>query len=83
MATAETRTGLIGLSVAMLGQAPGTDRLNEWVEASDGGMSLSDLANHIADSDGFKAMYPALLTNGEFAERFLGNVLGDNVSARS
>ena len=81
MATAETRTGLIGLSVAMLGQAPGTDRLNEWVEASDGGMSLSDLANHIADSDGFKAMYPALLTNGEFAERFLGNVLGDNVSA--
>ncbi len=81
MATAETRTGLIGLSVAMLGQAPGTDRLNEWVEASDGGMSLSDLANHIADSDGFKATYPALLTNGEFAERFLGNVLGDNVSS--
>ena len=80
MATAETRTGLIGLSVAMLGQAPGTDRLNEWVEASDGGMSLSDLANHIADSDGFKATYPAFLTNGEFAERFLGNVLGDSVS---
>ncbi len=81
MATAETRTGLIGLSVAMLGQAPGTGRLNEWVEAVDGGMSLSDLANHIADSDGFQATYPAFLTNGEFAEDFLGNVLGDNVSA--
>ncbi len=80
MATAETRTGLIGLSVAMLGQAPGTGRLNEWVEAVDGGMSLSDLANHIADSDGFQATYPAFLTNGEFAEDFLGNVLGGNVS---
>ncbi len=80
MATAETRTGLIGLSVAMLGQAPGTDRLNEWVEAVDGGMSLSDLANHIADSEGFQATYPAFLTNGEFAGDFLGNVLGDNVS---
>ncbi len=80
MATAETRTGLIGLSVAMLGQAPGTGRLNEWVEAVDGGMSLSDLANHIADSEGFQATYPAFLTNGEFAEDFLGNVLGDNVS---
>ncbi len=64
----------------MLGQAPGTGRLNEWVEAVDGGMSLSDLANHIADSEGFQATYPAFLTNGEFAEDFLGNVLGDNVS---
>ncbi len=29
--TAETRTHLIGLSVVMLGSAPGTDLLNEWV----------------------------------------------------
>ena len=80
MATAETRTGLIGLSVAMLGQAPGTDRLNEWVKAADGGMSLEDLANHIAESEAFQSKYPAFITDAEFAEDFLGDVLGDSVS---
>ncbi len=79
--TEQTRTGLIGLSVAMLGSAPGTDLLNEWVAAHEGGMSLEDIANHIAGSDAFQATYPAFLTNAEFAEAFLGNVLGDNVSA--
>ena len=79
--TEQTRTGLIGLSVAMLGSAPGTDLLNEWVAAHEDGMSLEDIANHIAGSDAFQATYPAFLTNAEFAEAFLGNVLGDNVSA--
>ncbi len=79
--TEQTRTGLIGLSVAMLGSAPGTDLLNEWVAAHEGGMSLEDIANHIAGSDAFQATYPAFLTNAEFAEAFLGDVLGDNVSA--
>ena len=79
--TAETRTGIIALSVAMLGEAPGTARLGEWVEAVDGGMSLEDLANHIAASDAFQATYPNFSTNDEFASAFLGNVLGGNVSA--
>ena len=79
--TEQTRTGLIGLSVAMLGSAPGTDLLNEWVAAHEDGMSLEDIANHIAGSDAFQATYPAFLTNAEFAADFLGNVLGDNVSA--
>ncbi len=79
--TAETRTSLIGLSVAMLGSAPGTDLLNEWVAAREDGMSLEDIANHIAGSDAFQATYPAFLTNAEFAADFLGDLLGDNVSA--
>ncbi|MCY3688789.1 MAG: hypothetical protein OXI13_08055, partial [Gammaproteobacteria bacterium] len=29
-----------------------------------------------------QATYPAFLTNDEFAEDFLGNVLGDNVAIR-
>ena len=65
----------------MLGEAPGTARLGEWVEAVDGGMSLEDLANHIAASDAFQATYPNFSTNDEFASAFLGNVLGGNVSA--
>ena len=64
----------------MLGQAPGTDRLNEWVDAVDGGMSPEDVANSIAGSDAFQDTYPAFLTSEEFAAAFLGNVLGDNVS---
>ncbi len=79
--TEQTRTGLIGLSVAMLGSAPGTDLLNEWVAAHEDGMSLEDIANHIAGSDAFQATYPTFLTNAEFAADFLGDVLGDNVSA--
>ena len=74
--TAETRTQLIGLSVAMLGQAPGTDRLNHWVaDIDDDAMSVDDLANHIAESEAFQSEYPAFLTSMEFAEAFLGSVL--------
>ena len=74
--TAATRTQLIGLSVAMLGQAPGTDRLNQWVADIDGdAMSVDDLANHIAESEAFQSEYPAFLTSMEFAKAFLGSVL--------
>ena len=73
--TAETRTHLIGLSVAMLGQAPGTALLNEWVGAVDEGKSLEDIANHIAASDAFQTAYPTFLTNEEFAEAFLGSLM--------
>ncbi len=79
--TAETRTGIIALSVAMLGEAPGTERLGDWVDSVDGGMTLEELANHIASSDAFQATYPNFSTSEEFAKDFLGNVLGDNVSA--
>ena len=73
--TAQTRTQLIGLSVAMLGSAPGTDRLNMWVADVDDGMSVDDLANHIAETEAFQDKYPSFLTNMEFAEAFLGSVL--------
>ena len=79
--TAETRTSLIGLSVAMLGSAPGTDQLNMWVGALDDGSSLEDIANHIASSEGFQNAYPAFLTNEEFATAFLNSSLGAEVSA--
>ena len=77
--TAETRTHLIGLSVVMLGSAPGTDLLNEWIEAMDGGATLEDIANHIAASDAFQATYPPLQTNREFAEDMLESLIGSEV----
>ena len=43
---------------------------------------MDDLANRIAGSSAFLTTYPSYLTNQEFAESFLGNVLGgENVSA--
>ena len=74
--TEQTRTQLIGLSVAMLGQAPGTGRLNHWVaDIDDDAMSVDDLANHIAESEAFQSKYPAFLTSEEFASAFLGSLL--------
>ena len=67
---------MIGLSVVMLGQAPGTDLLNHWVEDVNDGMSLEDIANHIAESDAFTTTYPTFLTNAEFAASFLENLMG-------
>ena len=61
----------------MLGTAPGTTRLNDWVNRVDDGMSLTELANHIAGSNAFQAAYPSYLTNAEFAEAFLGNLMGN------
>ena len=70
------------MSVAMLGEAPGTARLGEWVASVDDGMTLEELANHIAASDAFQATYPNFSTNQEFAEAFLGDLMGgENVSA--
>ena len=61
----------------MLGNAPGTTLLNGWVNSINDGMSVEDIANHIASSDHFTATYPTFLTNEEFAESFLGNLMGD------
>ncbi len=80
--TEQTRTSIIALSVVMLGEAPGTARLSEWVSSVNDGMSLEDLANHIESSDAFQATYPNFSTNQEFAEAFLGSLMGgEEVSA--
>ena len=61
----------------MLGQAPGTDLLNQWVAAMlDDGMSLEDIAHHIASSDAFLTAYPRFLSNEDFASNFLGSLMG-------
>ena len=66
----------------MLGEAPGTDRLGDWVQRLDDGMSLEEVANHIAGSSAFRAEYPNFDTNRDFAEKFLGNLMGaEDVSA--
>lgn len=64
----------------MLGSAPGTGQLAGWMESLREGMTLEDLANHIASSDTFKAQY-GTMTNPEFAAAFLTSVSGGEISA--
>ena len=71
---------MIGLSVVMLGRAPGTVLLNEWATEFEDGKSLADIADLIAASEDFAAIYPPYLIDREFAESFLGNLMdGENV----
>ena len=82
---------LIGLSVAMLGQAPGTDLLNQWTrlytrsreDGMDAMAALQKVAQHILDSDAFAEVHPAylIIDNQDFAQRFLNQVLGATASA--
>ena len=82
---------LIGLSVAMLGQAPGTDLLNQWTrlytQSREDGMdamaALQQVAQHILDSDAFAEVHPAylIIEDSDFAQRFLDSVLGETASA--
>ena len=81
---------LIGLSVAMLGQAPGTDLLNQWTrlytQSREDGMNamaaLQKVAQHILDSDAFAEVHPAylIIEDSDFAQRFLDSVLGETAS---
>ena len=82
---------LIGLSVALLGQAPGTDLLNEWTrlytQSREDGLNamaaLQKVAQHILNSDAFAEVHPAylIIDNQDFAQRFLNQVLGETASA--
>ena len=81
---------LIGLSVAMLGQAPGTDLLNQWTrlytQSREDGMNamaaLQKVAQHILDSAAFAEVHPAytIIENSDFARQFLKMVLGEDPS---
>ena len=73
--TSEARTELIGLSVVLLGRAPGTVLLNEWATEFENGRTLTEIADLIAASGEFAAIYPPYLIDREFAESFLANLM--------
>lgn len=80
--TAETRSDIIALVVTMLDRAPDDALLNELVTASTSGMSLSEIADHIAAKDEFTDANPASQTAEEYATAALARVLdGTGVSA--
>ena len=80
MATQQSIDHLVGLAVAMLGVAPGTDWLNARAKQIDAGATVDDIANEIQSSTGFEARYPAFRSDERFARDFLEALLGDNVT---
>ena len=82
---------LIGLSVALLGQAPGTDLLSQWTrlytqsreDGLDAMAALQKVAQHILNSDAFEEVHPAftIIDNQDFARQFLNQLLGETASA--
>ena len=80
--TAETRSDLIELSVAMLKQAPSAALLEELIALSVGGGTLADAADHIAKTAAFKAEYPSFQTAEQYAAEIFDNITtGGTVTA--
>ena len=80
--TAETRSELVALSVAMLKQAPSNTLLEELIGISVAGGTLADAADHIAKTAAFKAEYPSFQTAAQYAaEIFDAFTVGGTVTA--
>lgn len=74
--SAESRTALITLYVAMFNSAPDGDTLDTMVSAWESGKTMIEIADTL-DNDEFRTSYPAFLTPEEFADRLLDVLFGD------
>lgn len=82
MATAAEQTQIIELIVGMVGgAAPGADILAELEAIFDSGVSLVELADALVANPAYDAIYDPELTDAEFTEAFIGDLIGDEVSA--
>lgn len=74
--TAEMRTQVSQLYVALFGRAPDTDGLGYWVQQLSAGKSLTDVANTMYATEPARVYYPSYMTNQEIIASFYENVLG-------
>ena len=75
----QIRTGIIQLSVVMLGRAPGSRALRDYIRTVEGGVTLEELAEQIAATPLFNNIFSETLSNLEFATAFLDKAFGDEV----
>lgn len=73
---------VLQLLQVMFNAAPGSDFLNQFAGLIAGGISINQLADMLAGTDLFKSssLYPDTLTNQQFAERLINNLLDTTVS---
>jgi hypothetical protein len=74
--TAQMRTEISQLYVALFGRAPDGAGLGFWVTQRDQGRSLVDIANTMFATEPARVYYPTYLSNSEIITSFYVNVLG-------
>lgn len=77
------RTELLTLLVGMFDAAPGSDLLSALAEGLENGGSIEAYAANLVNSSEFTGIYSNALTANEFATKFVGNLLGSNVTAET
>lgn len=79
-ADSEIRTGIVQLFVVMLGRAPGSTELHDYLSTVEGGATLEQIADQIAATPVFTNIFPESSSNFVFANAFLEMVFGGEVA---
>lgn len=83
MATAQEQQELIQLVVGMFGATPGADNLAALEAILDGGATIDEIAVALAANPLLETIYASTLSNEDFATAFVGDILGDEVTAEN
>ncbi len=75
------RTDLITALVGLFDAAPSSELMTAFVSQIDGGATVDSMVDGWTATGEFTSLYPVWLTNEEFANNFVNNLLGDNVDA--
>ena len=75
------RDDLYRFFAVAFGAAPGVTYMGQLVEAADAGMSIKAIVNVFTTKPQFLETYPESLTNQEYAQRLVDNVVGTSANA--
>ena len=79
-AAAYDRNDLYRFFAIAFGAAPGVIYMSQLLEAADSGMSIQQIVNVFTNKPEFLAIYPPSLSDQEFAQKLLDNVVGVSAS---
>lgn len=79
--TFEARQDLLTVIVGMFDGAPTKSLLESLAARVEAGDTVAELAVELGETAELATIYPTYLTANEFSEMFVGNLLGDNVTA--
>ena len=75
------RDDLYRFFAVAFGAAPGVTYMGQLVEAADAGMSIKAIVNVFTTKPQFLETYPTSLTNQEYAQKLVDNVVGTSATA--
>lgn len=84
MALTQTqKTDAYQFFIIAFGAAPGVEYMNQLNDAYSAGMTTKQIVNVYTTKPQFEAQYPRFLTNEEFANRLVNNVVGASASEQA